>query len=329
MSTPHTNEIAHAGNSDSFLPKNIFAGKDENIEEKKALANDIFEKLKESKGMIGKLKLSIFGSWIKDYLVSEGIWDSIKDGIKWAFLHSIFNNGWSFTINQKEYSDVFSFLEDTKKAITSATQENLNQLRQQIIVWDNHSSPQSHETITTPPSMEKDIKKIVETLETHGNLTTIKEIKDTEWNIILQWLWKTPYFNENAIQDLVGFALSFYQKTWEPLKISSAYRTIKHQKKLQEGNKDEIYTDNKGVSHVWVPTATPWYSNHQTWHAIDIAEASRDKLSETQLVALATAYNFRRDKNEPRHFNHKNMLSKSERLALSRKLQKNYETYRA
>ncbi|NOZ44580.1 MAG: hypothetical protein GXP45_05595 [bacterium] len=45
--------------------------KPKNIEQKKEVAKHIVEKLKESKGLLGKLKINIFDSWMEDFLVNE------------------------------------------------------------------------------------------------------------------------------------------------------------------------------------------------------------------------------------------------------------------
>lgn len=310
------------------------SGAGENIEQKKEVANNIFEKLKNTQSMIWKLKLNIFWGWIKDYLVSEGIGDTINDGMKWFLLSSVLKDKGDFTIDNKKYSSVFEFLEAAKKAITNATQADLANLKNKIDLWlPEQQSNTNNETNDTRKQEHlhnnPEVNKIVESLETKGQLTAIKEVKDSKWNSIMECSWKTPYFNENAIWDLVNFALTFYKKTWKALKISSAYRTISYQEELQAENKNKTYTDNHWVQHTWVPTATPWLSNHQTGHAIDIASDSRTLLSTTEFLAITKANNFKRDKNEPWHFNHKNMVTRKNRLAISTKLNNNYEKYRA
>ncbi len=81
-------------------------------------------------------------------------------------------------------------------------------------------------------------------------------IDDTKW-----WQTVRSVANEN----LQRLAKDFYRKFWTKLKIVSAYRSYSYQK----GIKDRGCPDNL--------CAKAWFSEHQSWLAVDIWEASTNQ----------------------------------------------------
>jgi len=62
-------------------------------------------------------------------------------------------------------------------------------------------------------------KYIVDNLTIKWELAQIKDIKDKDWNLVLDCTWSTPFINKQAAEDLIWFSLLFYKKTWKPLNI--------------------------------------------------------------------------------------------------------------
>jgi len=151
-------------------------------------------------------------------------------------------------------------------------------------------------------------KYIVDNLTIKWELAQIKDIKDKDWNLVLDCTWSTPFINKQAAEDLIWFSLLFYKKTWRTFEISSAYRTTEHQEDLLRKNAKKWYTNPQGKKTYWVPTAQPWYSGHNLWYSIDIknpAGASSKIWWVSGLQKIAKMFDFYPISSEDWHFDHK------------------------
>jgi hypothetical protein len=151
-------------------------------------------------------------------------------------------------------------------------------------------------------------KYVIDNLTIKWELAQIKEIKDKDWNLILDCTWSTPFINKQAAEDLIWFSLLFYKKTWRTFELSSAYRTIAHQKKLVKENANKRYTNPQGKKVYWVPTAQPWYSGHNLGYSIDIknpAGSSSKIWWVSGLQKIAEMFDFKPISSEDWHFDHK------------------------
>lgn len=83
-----------------------------------------------------------------------------------------------------------------------------------------------------------------------------KYVYDTKWNLVLR-SWANDAFQE--------LAKSFYDTFWKQIVVVSAYRSYIYQKWI----KDRWCPDNL--------CAKAWYSEHQSWLALDLWEASTQK----------------------------------------------------
>jgi hypothetical protein len=149
---------------------------------------------------------------------------------------------------------------------------------------------------------------IIENLEIKWELAKIKNIKNKEWEMILDCKWLTPFVNKEAAADVVWVALMFYRKTGKKLNISSAYRTMKHQAKLVRENANKRYTNPQGVRVKWIPTAKPGESWHNLWYSIDIESSSRhsNKIwGVAWLQKIMKMFDFNPISSEDWHFDHK------------------------
>jgi len=104
-----------------------------------------------------------------------------------------------------------------------------------------------------------------------NNKTSFTDIKYTPKNLIqLKWeyiddvKWKSR-LREEALSGLDNLAQNFYLEFTTPLTVVSAYRSYEYQK----GIKDRWCEDSL--------CAKAWYSEHQTWLAVDLWEASEQK----------------------------------------------------
>lgn len=110
--------------------------------------------------------------------------------------------------------------------------------------------------------------------------------------------------NNEVLPDLAKLAVIYHQKTGRKLTITSAYRDIAHQERLQNDPN---------------PAATPGNSNHNTGHALDFGQ---DVVrGYPGFGALARACNFTGISSENWHFNHASMKSPGqERMAFAQQV---------
>lgn len=160
-------------------------------------------------------------------------------------------------------------------------------------------------------------------IETKWYLKNIKQIQ-YNGNIILETVSSTPYIHKDALEDIVWFALEFYQKTGKPLTLNSSYRTVSNQQWLY----------NKYKSGKWNLAAKPGQSWHNLWLSIDIHSEDRYawELGWIEwLRLLAKKYNFYPFDKEDWHFDHKKFVDMKtkkdvDRIALSKKIEKKYSS---
>ncbi|MCF7835406.1 D-alanyl-D-alanine carboxypeptidase family protein [Candidatus Gracilibacteria bacterium] len=327
---------------------------DEIIDLKNEVADLYIEKIKEKKGS----SLSNFiigdGDMIKDYLVSEGLLDKISDNFSGNFINKLLDGLDPET--SKYFQEAKKELDsaNTKDALNQLKEKILNpdiSVEDPEAIDDTSTDDASTETsntdsketpivpfvpIYTPYKNLKvggEVKKedleyvgenskyIVDKLETKGNLTKIKKLKDKNGKIILECRGKTPYVNSKIASDLIGLALIFYNKTGSKFLIESGYRTIEHQEDLKEKNKK-----------TGTPTADPGYSGHNLGYSIDVSTNSRysKKIGGVSgLKKIAKIFNFHPISSEDWHFDHKEFVdnyykNKDARLDIAQNLDESY-----
>lgn len=148
---------------------------------------------------------------------------------------------------------------------------------------------------------------VIENLKIKWELAKIKNIKDKDWNEVLNCTWATPFVNKKAAEDLVWFALLFYKKTGKTFSLSSAYRTMSHQEHLLKENANKWYVNPQGKRIKWVPTSNPWYSGHNLWYSIDINNPSGSSSNiggVSWLQKIAKMFDFNPISSEDWHFDH-------------------------
>ncbi len=105
---------------------------------KEELATQYIEDLKAKKNQGVSWLIIWEGKWLKDYLVSNNIWDRIMDNIKWSLLGWLFNtvDKESFEINGVTYNSVFDYLKPVKEQLDAAnTPEELEMLKKELLPW--------------------------------------------------------------------------------------------------------------------------------------------------------------------------------------------------
>lgn len=338
-------EINNTVEDNKDVQKNIESSEDQILKLKKDIADKYVEKIKSEQWMWITSMIIWEGDVLKDYLVSEDLWDKISDAVKWKFMESIF---------AKVDKKMFDELKEVKLKIDAAkTEIELTALENEII-WvsddskvkenmsDNKSVKSSVNYVPIIPMymayekfvvwddvsneefnyVNENAKSIVEKLETKWDLSKIDEIKDLDGNVVLKCLGKTPYMNSKAASDLIGLSLLFYKKTGHEFSIESAYRTIGHQKELKEKNKKTK-----------IPTADPWYSWHNLWYSIDVDDKSRYSRKiwwVDWLKKIALMFDFNPISSEDWHFDHKEFVDnfykeKEARLPLAMQYNKEFD----
>lgn len=169
------------------------------------------------------------------------------------------------------------------------------------------------------PEREKqeNLREIVNSIEVVWNLANIKEVKDIDWNTILECRWKTPYINKAIIEDIIWFAQEFFEKTWTALTLNNAYRSLDYQNKLKKMK--------------WDNAAESWKSWHNLWLSIDMDRTDRYNQINGWLKwmeALAEKHNFSRTiASEDWHFDHKSLTNNpNERLSIAKTIDKNLKS---
>jgi D-alanyl-D-alanine carboxypeptidase len=84
------------------------------------------------------------------------------------------------------------------------------------------------------------------------------------WYYVVDFKWNSELRLEANIA-LENLAKDFFQVFWEKIKVVSAYRSYNYQQWIKANWCSDLFCAN------------PWYSEHQTWLAIDLWEASNEK----------------------------------------------------
>ena len=151
--------------------------------------------------------------------------------------------------------------------------------------------------------------------EIKWDFAAIKEVKNSQGKIILEWTGETPYIHKDVRPDLLTLACIFYQKTGQALSISSAFRTYTNQEKLKKEDKENA--------------ATPGYSGHETWRSFDV-KADNDRYSEKiwgikWFQEIAKKCHFNPLPWEDWHFDHESLPKAEDRPAIATALDKEYQ----
>lgn len=271
-------------------------------------------------GFLGINKMLGIDKAIKQYLnwenkpditSTENFWDFIK----WNILINFFLKDKKNELDKlKEYLDLNK---DNKNQLESLANEikKWTEIEKAIIV------PVPVTVVTTsntevPTVINSEVKTIRNSIEINWDFAYIKEVKNADWKVILECTEKTetPYIHVDALDDILWFAQEFFQKTWKPLTLNSAYRTIENQKKLK--------------TKKWNQAATPWESGHNLWLSIDIEwwdRYDREIGGIDWMRRLAEKYNFLPLSSEDRHFDHRNLPNPGSRLAQAKTLDKDFQ----
>lgn len=265
-------------------------------------------------GFLGINKMLGVDKAIKQYLSSENKPDitsteNIWDFLKWNILIKFFLKNKKDELDKlKEY---LNLNKDNKAQLESLASE--------IKKWTTVEKAIANPTPTTTStseiySQDPEIKAIRNSIEIKWTFADIKEVKNSAWQIILECKWATPYINPEALDDLLWFAVEFFQKTWNALTISSAYRTIENQRK-QKAEK-------------WWNAAEPGFSGHNLWLSMDLEWADRYSSQVwwiNWIRELAKKYNFYPLASEDRHFDYKTLPNPGNRLAQAEILDKRFQ----
>jgi LAS superfamily LD-carboxypeptidase LdcB len=88
-----------------------------------------------------------------------------------------------------------------------------------------------------------------------------KNMVELKWDYLLDFKWNSQV-RQITLKNLQLLSIDFYHTFWRKLKIVSAYRNYKYQKRIKD----------RGCSDLFCAKA--WYSEHQSGLAVDFWEAS-------------------------------------------------------
>lgn len=265
-------------------------------------------------GFLGINKMLGIDKAIKQYLTNENKPDitsaaNIWDFLKWNILINLFLKNKKNELDKlKEYLDLNK---DNKAQLESLASE----IKKGTAVEKAIENP-TQNSISENYSENPEIKTIKESIEIKWTFANIKEVKNSAWQIILECTKgvDTPYIHTDALDDMIWFAQEFFQKTWKPLSLNSAYRTIENQRK-QKAEK-------------WDKAAAPGESGHNLWLSIDIDWWDRYEKQIgwiNWMRDLAKKYNFYPLASEDRHFDYKTLPNPGNRLAQAEILDKDFQ----
>jgi len=261
-------------------------------------------------GIDKTIKQYLNGEVKSDIKSTNNIWDFLKNNIMINF----------FLRDKKDELDKLKeYLETNKDNKTE-----LDNLANEIKKWTEIESALKKPGLTTIANRDvidnrtitPEIQAIKNSIEIKWQFAHIKEVKNKDGKVILECSkeTETPYINIDVLEDLLWLALDFYKKTWDPLTINSAYRTIENQKKQKAAK--------------WEIAAEPWESWHNLWLSIDIAWWDRYNKNMgwiNGIRELAKNYNFYPLSTEDWHFDHKTLPDAGKRLAQAQSLDKDFQ----
>ncbi len=156
------------------------------------------------------------------------------------------------------------------------------------------NAPMEHTgNINTLMQREDIQQKITSFIDSYGDSGLLSRDFRNSPHILFKGSENAKVSNE-MLPDLAKFAVLFHELTGKPLVITSAYRTIDHQKKLYANSRPGM-------------AAQPGNSNHNTGHAIDIGDVSFQNTKLGGLAGfrlLARNCNFTKIDSEDWHFDH-------------------------
>lgn len=271
-------------------------------------------------GFLGINKMLGIDKAINQYLSEEKIPDITSTKKAWDFLK------WNILINlflkdKKNELDKLKEYLDLNKNNKTQLESLANEIKKWTKVEKAISSPIVATTniATTAPITEVDpqnmeIKTIKDSIEIKWAFADIKEVKNSDWKIILECKWESPYIHTDALDDVLWLAQEFFQKTWKTFTLSSVYRTLSHQESLKKKK--------------WNLAATPWESWHNLWLSIDMDDWDRYSKKIwwiNWMRDLAKKYNFLPLATEDWHFDHKTLPNPGNRLAQAKSLDKDFQ----
>lgn len=278
-------------------------------------------------GVDNAIKQYLNGENKPDIKSTEGFWDFLKGSIMINFFLKDKKNELD---KLKEYLDLNK---DNKIQLESLAAEIKKWTTvEKAIITNSTAAPTTNPEVPTVPTAKTDvlpvaptpiietqspnteIKIIKNSIEIKWDFATIKEVKNSDWKIILECKWESPYIHIDALDDVLWLSQIFFQKTWNPLTLSSAYRTIEHQKKLK--------------AEKWDQAASPWESWHNLWLSIDIEwwdRYSKEVWWIKWMKELSKKYNFYPLSTEDWHFDYKTLPDADNRLAQAQVLDRDFQ----
>lgn len=150
----------------------------------------------------------------------------------------------------------------------------------------NSSEMSMESTLATinDPETQKAVQEFCERYKGNGHLS--KDFRNSEY-VSFTGSARCMVYNQ-VLPDFAKLAITYYKKTGKKITITSAYRDIDHQRRLQGGKN---------------PAVKPGNSNHNTGHAIDFGQDVVTGFS--GFGVLARACNFTGISSENWHFDHK------------------------
>lgn len=92
-----------------------------------------------------------------------------------------------------------------------------------------------------------------------------EDLVSLNWDYIIDWKWWSQVLRKEVVYALDKMSQDFYKEFWKSIVIVSAYRSYLYQKAI----KDRGCPDNL--------CAKAWYSEHQSWLAFDVWEATTNQ----------------------------------------------------
>ncbi len=331
----------------------------ENVDQNNPKENSDWSKLLDLKNEVAQAYIDKIKKWwfsfswliiwkwdmLKDYLVTEDIFDKIADEAKWKFLFQPFIKPLLSEIINYDWKTItiWEYLEQAKKELDSATTEaELNNLKSKIGNKSDVKDP-AKSSLTSEPSVvpekpnntvtspQTNVVPFIPVYSSYENLKVGVDIKTED----------IAYVNENSkiiVDNLktkwnLTKVKEIKDKNWElifKLRWQTPYINSKAASDLvwlalifykKSGKPLIVESGYRTIAHQaelkilnkpsWVPTADPGYSWHNLWYSLDVSEESRynTKIGWVKwLGKIAEIFNFHPIDSEDWHFDYKEFI---------------------
>ncbi len=198
--------------------------------------------------------------WNKDWIIPFWHWKKVFENYKWNKYFIEIDNQWHNNIIENNWEYLLWFIRDFL---------NDYDIWKEILLDDDFKSllqdsiDENKFIDSLDMKTDSSLQKFVTSNLSFQDKSYIPEnLINIKWDYIIDWKWWSQLLRKEANESLQNMSELFFNDLWEKMLVVSAYRSYNYQKWI----KDRGCPDNL--------CAKAWYSEHQSWLAVDFWEAS-------------------------------------------------------